>query len=103
MTACARSTSSRISTATASELPPGAVGGELGDVPWLLEELRISYFAQAVGTRGQISAKKVRRILAEAAVVNDERPAYKGGSFDRFGPQRRPCPLSGPEACWSES
>jgi ATP-dependent helicase HrpA len=50
------------------ELPPGAVTGELGEVPWLLEELRISYFAQAVGTRGQISAKRVRRILAEAAV-----------------------------------
>ena len=48
------------------ELPPGPVTGELGEVPWLLEELRISYFAQAVGPHGQVSAKKIRRILDEA-------------------------------------
>ena len=41
--------------------------GELGEVPWLLEELRISHFAQAVGPHGQVSAKKIRRILDEAA------------------------------------
>jgi ATP-dependent helicase HrpA len=50
------------------ELPPGAITGELADVPWLLEELRISAFAQAVGMRGQVSAKRIRRILDEAAV-----------------------------------
>jgi len=49
------------------DLPPGAVNGELSEVPWLLEELRISYFAQAVGPKGQVSAKKIRRILDEAA------------------------------------
>ena len=49
------------------ELPPGPVTDELGEVPWLLEELRISYFAQAVGPHGQVSAKKIRRILDEAA------------------------------------
>jgi ATP-dependent helicase HrpA len=43
------------------------VNGELSEVPWLLEELRISYFAQAVGQKGQVSAKKIRRILDEAA------------------------------------
>ena len=34
-------------------------------MPWLLEELRMSYFAQAVGPHGQVSAKKIRRILDE--------------------------------------
>ena len=56
------------------ELPAGAVDGELSEVPWLLEELRISQFAQAIGPRGQVSARSIRRILDEAA-VNDERPA----------------------------
>ena len=55
------------------ELPAGAVSGELSDVPWLLEELRISQFAQAIGPRGQVSARSIRRILDEAG-VNDERP-----------------------------
>ena len=48
------------------ELPAGAIGGELADVPWLLEELRISQFAQAIGPRGQVSARSIRRILEEA-------------------------------------
>jgi ATP-dependent helicase HrpA len=49
------------------ELPPGTVDGELSEVPWLLEELRISSFAQAIGPKGQVTARKVRRILDEAA------------------------------------
>ena len=43
---------------------PGAAG--LREVPWMLEELRVSQFAQSLGTRGQISAKRIRRALAEA-------------------------------------
>jgi ATP-dependent helicase HrpA len=39
----------------------------LREVPWLLEELRVSYFAQSLGTRGQVSAKRIRRLLDEAA------------------------------------
>ncbi|HWK29497.1 MAG TPA: ATP-dependent RNA helicase HrpA [Solirubrobacter sp.] len=38
----------------------------LGEVPWLLEELRISLFAQAIGPKGQVSARKIRRILDDA-------------------------------------
>ena len=45
---------------------PGAPG--LREVPWMLEELRVSHFAQSLGTRGPISAKRVRRALAEAGV-----------------------------------
>ena len=50
------------------ELPAGRpVDGELSEVPWLLEELRMSQFAQALGTRGQVSSRRIRRILDEAA------------------------------------
>jgi ATP-dependent helicase HrpA len=39
----------------------------LREVPWMLEELRVSHFAQALGTRGQVSSKRIRRVLDEAA------------------------------------
>jgi ATP-dependent helicase HrpA len=38
----------------------------LAEVPWLLEELRVSLFAQGLGVRGVVSAKRIRRMLAEA-------------------------------------
>jgi ATP-dependent helicase HrpA len=37
---------------------------ELAEVPWLLEELRVSSFAQGLGTRVPVSAKRIRRLLA---------------------------------------
>ena len=43
---------------------PGAAG--LREVPWMLEELRVSHFAQALGTRGQVSSKRIRRALEDA-------------------------------------
>jgi ATP-dependent helicase HrpA len=39
---------------------------ELLEVPWMLQELRVSHFAQGLGVRGQVSAKRIRRALAEA-------------------------------------
>ncbi|MCW3039628.1 MAG: hrpA, partial [Solirubrobacterales bacterium] len=42
-------------------LPP-----ELREVRWLLEELRVSLFAQGLGTKVSVSPKKVRRVLADA-------------------------------------
>jgi len=42
------------------ESPPP---GQLREVRWLLEELRVSHFAQALGTRGQVSSKRIRRLL----------------------------------------
>jgi hypothetical protein len=32
-------------------------------VRWLLEELRVSHFAQSLGVRGAASAKKIRQLL----------------------------------------
>jgi ATP-dependent helicase HrpA len=43
-----------------------AVDGPLGEVPWLLEELRVHHWAQALGTRGQVSNKRIRQVLATA-------------------------------------
>ena len=39
----------------------------LREVPWLLEELRVSQFAQGLGTRTPVSAKRIRRALEDAA------------------------------------
>jgi ATP-dependent helicase HrpA len=39
----------------------------LREAPWMLEELRVSHFAQALGTRGPISGKRIRRALEETA------------------------------------
>ena len=38
----------------------------LREVPWMLEELRVSHFAQGLGTRGPVSSKRIRRVLDEA-------------------------------------
>jgi ATP-dependent helicase HrpA len=48
-----------------AELPPGRpVPLELAEVKWMLEELRVSHFAQHLGTRGPVSAKRIRAVLA---------------------------------------
>jgi ATP-dependent helicase HrpA len=44
-----------------------AVPAALREVPWMLEELRVSQFAQGLGTRGPVSAKRIRRALADSA------------------------------------
>jgi len=41
----------------------GAASPELREIGWMLQELRIANFAQGLGVRGQISAKRVRRAL----------------------------------------
>jgi ATP-dependent helicase HrpA len=46
-----------------------AVPEALREVPWLLEELRVSHFAQGLGTRGPVSSKRIRRVLDEAALT----------------------------------
>jgi ATP-dependent helicase HrpA len=47
--------------------PPGRpFPPALFEATWLLEELRMSHFAQGLGVRGQVSSKRIRRVLAEA-------------------------------------
>jgi ATP-dependent helicase HrpA len=43
------------------------VPDELREVAWMLEELRMSTFAQPFGVEGTISAKRIRRELARFA------------------------------------
>ncbi len=48
-------------------LPAGRpVPPELREVPWLLEELRVSLFAESLGSRRAVSPKRIRRVLATA-------------------------------------
>jgi ATP-dependent helicase HrpA len=43
------------------------VPAALAEAGWLIQELRVAQFAQALGVRGQVSAKRVRKLLDEAA------------------------------------
>jgi ATP-dependent helicase HrpA len=47
--------------------PSGPLPGPVADVGWLLEELRVSVFAQALGTAVPVSAKRVRTAMAAAS------------------------------------
>jgi ATP-dependent helicase HrpA len=40
-----------------------ALPAPLVEARWALQELRVSQFAQGVGVRGQVSAKRIRRLL----------------------------------------
>jgi ATP-dependent helicase HrpA len=49
------------------EWPPGRpLQAALREVPWMIEELRVSHFAQGLGTRGPVSSKRIRRAIEEA-------------------------------------
>jgi ATP-dependent RNA helicase HrpA len=49
-------------------LPTGRpLPAPLQEVRWLLQELRVSQFAQGLGTRQPVSAKRIRRLLDQAA------------------------------------
>ena len=47
--------------------PEGPLSDEVAEIGWLLEELRVSLFAQSLGTRVPVSAKRVRSAIARAA------------------------------------
>ncbi|MDX3855009.1 ATP-dependent RNA helicase HrpA [Streptomyces sp. AK02-01A] len=50
------------------ELPPGRpVPQEVLDIRWLIEELRVSYFAHALGTAQPVSDKRILRAIDAAA------------------------------------
>nr|WP_232216157.1 ATP-dependent RNA helicase HrpA [Promicromonospora sukumoe] len=44
--------------------PDAARAAELAEVRWMLEELRVSLFAQQLGTDGPVSEKRIRKVLA---------------------------------------
>jgi ATP-dependent helicase HrpA len=47
--------------------PPGPLPDFVDEVGWLLEELRVSLFAQALGTAVPVSEKRVRSAMDKAA------------------------------------
>ncbi|MGO1317500.1 MAG: ATP-dependent RNA helicase HrpA [Cellulomonadaceae bacterium] len=50
--------------AAAADGPPNqARAAELAGVRWMLEELRVSLFAQQLGTAGPVSEKRIRKVL----------------------------------------
>ncbi|MBE1877062.1 DUF3418 domain-containing protein [Myceligenerans sp. TRM 65318] len=49
--------------AYASGTPDAARAAELAEVRWMLEEFRVSLFAQQLGTDGPISEKRIRKVL----------------------------------------
>lgn len=53
----------RARTAYTSGAADPARAAELAEVRWLLEELRVSLFAQQLGTDGAVSEKRIRKIL----------------------------------------
>ncbi len=46
--------------------PPGRLPADVEEIGWMLEELRVSLFAQTLGTRMTISAKRVRLAIERA-------------------------------------
>jgi ATP-dependent helicase HrpA len=47
-----------------ASLPPGAASTEpVADVRWMIEELRVSFFAQSLGTRHAVSEKRIHRAI----------------------------------------
>jgi ATP-dependent helicase HrpA len=40
---------------------------ELTDVAWMLQELRVSFFAQTLGTSGKVSERRIEKALAHAS------------------------------------
>jgi ATP-dependent helicase HrpA len=44
----------------------GRVDGELREVAWMIEELRVSVFAQPIGVHGSVSPKRIRAALARS-------------------------------------
>ncbi|MGC3993555.1 MAG: ATP-dependent RNA helicase HrpA [Propionicimonas sp.] len=53
--------------ALCARFPSGPLPESVADVGWLLEELRVSLFAQALGTAVPVSAKRVRSAMAAAS------------------------------------
>ncbi|MGL4832031.1 MAG: ATP-dependent RNA helicase HrpA [Propionibacteriaceae bacterium] len=47
-------------------MPQGPLPRDVADIGWLLEELRVSLFAQTLGTHITVSAKRIRHAIAAA-------------------------------------
>ncbi|GAA3549002.1 ATP-dependent RNA helicase HrpA [Amycolatopsis ultiminotia] len=52
--------------ATLASLPPGTSSPALAEIRWMIEELRVSFFAQTLGTAHPVSLKRITKALDEA-------------------------------------
>lgn len=52
--------------ALCAEQPEGALPPQVEEIGFMLEELRVQYFAQRLGTRVTVSPKRIRRAIARA-------------------------------------
>ena len=52
-----------------ASLPPGTSSPALSEVRWMIEELRVSFFAQTLGTAHPVSLKRVTRALDDALAI----------------------------------
>ncbi|MFV0452527.1 MAG: ATP-dependent RNA helicase HrpA, partial [Propioniciclava sp.] len=59
--------------AVVERYPVGALPAEVAELAWMLEELRVSLFAQSLGTAHPVSATRVRRALAPWGGAGPER------------------------------
>ncbi|GAA2103577.1 ATP-dependent RNA helicase HrpA [Microlunatus panaciterrae] len=48
------------------EIPPGPLPADVAAIGWMLEELRVSLFAQSLGTRFPVSAKRLQSAISQA-------------------------------------
>ncbi|GAB3756288.1 ATP-dependent RNA helicase HrpA [Microlunatus parietis] len=48
-------------------LPPGPLPDQVAEIGWLIEELRVSLFAQRLGTAAPVSAKRIMRAIEREA------------------------------------
>ena len=53
-------------SAALSSLPPGPVPPALREIRWMIEELRVSFFAQTLGTAHPVSLKRITKALDDA-------------------------------------
>jgi ATP-dependent helicase HrpA len=60
----AEAAQARAAWPAARALPPA-----LTELPWMLEELRVSLFAQGLGTRVSVSPKKIRRLIDDSRLT----------------------------------
>ncbi|WUV56302.1 ATP-dependent RNA helicase HrpA [Amycolatopsis sp. NBC_01480] len=52
--------------AALASLPPGTSSPALNEVRWMIEELRVSFFAQTLGTAHPVSLKRITKALDDA-------------------------------------
>ncbi len=49
-----------------AQFPPGPLPADIDHIGWMIEELRVSLFAQSLGTKTRVSAKRVLNMINDA-------------------------------------